>query len=103
MSVLARAMTEAELQSAIIAAAKLLGWRVCHFRAAKTERGWRTPIEGDAGFPDLVLARRMRVLFLECKSDKGRLSPDQSAWCSALPDYWLVRPSDLDAVLAALQ
>jgi hypothetical protein len=94
------AMSEEQLQRAIIKAAKLHGWRVAHFRAARTEKGWRTPVEGDPGFPDLVLARRGDVFFIECKSEKGRVSPEQKAWWSSLiPRCRVIRPSDLDEVL----
>jgi hypothetical protein len=50
-------VTEADLQATILDAARLLGWRACHFRPARTTRGWRTPVEGDPGFPDLTLAK----------------------------------------------
>ena len=88
-------MTEAELQAAIVDLAHLLGWRVAHFRAAKTSKGWRTPVQGDAsGFVDLVLVRPAkgpsilpvggRVIFAELKGDRGRISPDQQAWADAI-------------------
>lgn len=80
-------MTEAELQTGVIELARLLGYRVAHFRPAKTEQGWRTPVQADGkGFPDLVLVGRGRVLFVELKSDKGIKSPDQEAWQSSLDD-----------------
>lgn len=106
------AMTESELQTAIIEAAQLYGWRVAHFRPALTSKGWRTPVQGDAGFPDLCLARNGRVLFLELKSEKGRVTPDQDAWLTDLgtsidvdraPEAMIVRPSRLDEVLAMLR
>ena len=34
-------MTEADYQKAIIELARLLGFKVAHFRAAKTAHGWR--------------------------------------------------------------
>ena len=70
-----------------------------HFRPARTERGWRTPVQADgAGFPDLVLVRE-RVVFVELKSDTGRLADQQAGWLQALveagcevhlwrPDEW---------------
>jgi len=58
VSQLARAMTEQQLLDAIVQAAKLHGWMVAHFRPALTAKGWRTPMQGDPGFPDLVLARK---------------------------------------------
>lgn len=78
-------MTEAQLQDAVIELARLLGYRVAHFRPAKTDRGWRTPVGGDgAGFPDLVLARPGRVLFVELKAGRGRLRPEQVGWLDTL-------------------
>jgi hypothetical protein len=78
-------MTEAQLQTAVIELARLLGWRVAHFRPALTARGWRTAVEGDgAGFPDLVLARPRRLLFVELKGPKGLLATAQVDWMNAL-------------------
>jgi len=67
---LAQKMTEDELLAAILDAAKYLGWRAYHVRNSKAGI-----IQGDAGFPDLVLARKGRVLFVELKSEKGKLTP----------------------------
>jgi hypothetical protein len=51
-------VSERELQDWIVAAARLLGWRVAHFRPAWTEKGWRTAGSYDAqGWPDLVLGQ----------------------------------------------
>jgi hypothetical protein len=41
-------MSETDLQRTIIDACKIYGFKVSHFRPAKTERGWRTPVQGDA-------------------------------------------------------
>lgn len=111
-SVLNKAMSEQELLDAIVQAAKLHGWMVAHFRPALTAKGWRTPMQGDPGYPDLTLARKGEVLFIECKSQKGRETPEQQAWAKAL-DYptphngecrsLLVHPRDLDHVLALLK
>lgn len=80
-------MSEAELQDAVIDLARLLGWRVAHFRAARTaDGGWRTAVSTDgAGFPDLVLAHvRHGVIFAELKSATGRVRPDQETWINTL-------------------
>lgn len=78
-------ISEQTLQSAVIATARALGWRVAHFRPAKTEKGWRTPVEADgAGWPDLTLVRRERLLFAELKSASGSLDPEQTVWLRAL-------------------
>ncbi len=97
-------MTEAELQKAIIDAAILYGWRVHHDRPARTAKGWRTAVEGHAGFPDLVLARKGRVLFIECKSASGELTAEQRSWAFDLPrGAFVVRPSQLDWILEMLR
>jgi hypothetical protein len=64
--------------------ARLCGWRIHGARAARTKRGWRTPIVGDAGFPDRVYVRGPVVLFRELKAGKARLSPGQKEWGEAL-------------------
>jgi hypothetical protein len=66
--VLARAMSEAELQANIIALCGELGFPVgqmLNFRA--TIRGW----------PDLVIIARTKIIYRELKSERGTLSPDQ--------------------------
>ena len=88
-------MTEGDLQQRIIDAATLLGWRVAHFRPARTVDGWRTPVQGHAGFPDLVLAKGGQVILAELKSDTGRLDPEQVRWAGAIGGRWrLWRPGD---------
>ncbi len=79
-----RAMSEAELQSAVIELAQRLGWRVAHFRTAMSKSGhWMTPVQGDgAGFPDLILVRE-RVIAAELKGERGRMRPEQDAWLKA--------------------
>lgn len=91
----ALAMSEEELQDAVIEAAQLQGWVCVHHRPARTEAGWRTAIQGQKGFPDLVLARDGRVIFAELKSAKGKPTADQLIWLEALGDLArLWRPAD---------
>jgi hypothetical protein len=57
-----------------------------------------------AGLPDLVLVKPPRVVFLELKSDKGRVRPEQQIWLDALEQCdtltsALVRPDDLSTVI----
>ena len=79
-------MKEVDWQRQVIDLAHLYGWKVAHFRPAKTERGWRTPVQADgAGFPDLVLVKPGRpVVFAELKAKKNKLSPTQQEWIEAL-------------------
>ena len=58
-------MTERDFSSAVEATLSLLGWRWSHFRAARTRHGWRTPLSGDQGFPDIVAVRDERLAFIE--------------------------------------
>lgn len=78
-------VSEAAFQRMVVHFAQLRGWKVHHTRPAQNSRGdWRTPIQGDKGFPDLVLARDGKLILLELKSEKGRLSPEQVEWLDAL-------------------
>lgn len=77
-------LTEAQLQAAIIEAAERFGWLVHHGRPARVKDGWRTAITGAPGYPDLTLARRGRVLWLEVKGPRGRLRPHQAVWGAIL-------------------
>jgi hypothetical protein len=75
-------MTERDFQRAVVETARLFGWRVAHFRPARRNDGtWRTPVEGDgAGFPDLVLLRRERMMVRELKVGTGKLTREQEDW-----------------------
>lgn len=84
-------MTEAELQQAVGEMLTLFGWRFCHFRPARTEKGWRTAIQGDKGFPDIVAVRPTfihekpsRLLFAELKGERGQFSDEQERWLDDL-------------------
>lgn len=106
-------MTEAQLQDRVVDLAKARGWRVAHFRPARTKDGsWRTPVQGDKGFPDIVLARDGRVIFAELKSETGRLGEGQAEWLQNLEDgpdahdhvlVRLWRPSDWPEITEVLE
>ena len=99
---------EKEFQRAVIDLARLTGWRVHHTRPALTRRGrWLTPIQGDAGFPDLVLVRAGRVIFAELKCNGARPTPQQQGWLDALSacagvECYLWTPADWDAIVRML-
>lgn len=96
-------MTEDEWASWVIGYASWHGWLCAHFRPAKTAKGWRTPVSGDVGSPDLLLARHGRVLNVELKTDRGRVRPEQQAWLDALGAHGQVwRPRDRALVQACL-
>lgn len=81
--------TERGFQQQVVACAHLFGWRVYHTYDSR---------RSGAGFPDLVLVRRPRVIFAELKAERGRLTEDQRAWLTALygcsVERYLWRPSD---------
>jgi hypothetical protein len=78
-------VNERDWQSRVVGYARLRGWLVNHARPARTAGGWRTPVQGDPGFPDLALARGGRLILAELKTGPGRLTAGQSAWIEALP------------------
>ena len=99
---------EKEFQRAVIDLARLTGWRVHHTRPALTRRGrWLTPIQGDAGFPDLVLCRGGRVIFAELKRVGRKPTAEQQAWLDALHacagvEVYLWTPADWGAIIHIL-
>jgi hypothetical protein len=100
--------TEAQYQDTLTAYADAQGWRWTHFRAAKTDKGFRTPLSGSPGFVDLVLVRGDRLIMAELKSQKGKMSEDQWEWARALAqvpgvEYYQWRPSDWDTVVEVLE
>ena len=83
-------MTEKQFQEAVTAFARLTGWRVYHTRDSRGS---------EAGFPDLVMVRGPRIRFVELKSGRGHVTPEQDQWLALLEDveYMEVgvwRPSD---------
>lgn len=82
-----RAVSESAFLEQVIDLARLYRFRVAHFRPAWTGRGWRTPVQGDgAGFPDLVLVGRGRVIVAELKRETKRATDEQLAWLAAFAD-----------------
>ena len=78
-------ITEKEFQRQVVQLAKLTGWMVHAERPAVNRRGrWSTPIQGDPGFPDLVLVRGWRILFVELKVLPNELTKAQDRWIDAL-------------------
>ena len=78
-------LSEKDFQAQIVSLAKLYGWAVHAERPAMMQSGnWVTPIQGDAGWPDLVLVKGNRILFWEVKTDKGVLSSAQWDWIARL-------------------
>lgn len=91
--------SEDQLQTVLLDVAALGGWLVHHeVDSRKTKAGW----------PDLVLARRDRLMVLELKRARPRhgVSVDQARWLDALAlteaEVAVVGPGDVSAMTAAL-
>ncbi len=99
-------MNEAEFQRQVVKAARDHGWFVCHVGRAQVRPG-RTITPATRGFPDLVLVKPPRVVFLELKGPDGKPRPEQLDWIGALQrctevEAWFASPADTDDVLAIL-
>lgn len=100
--------TEAECVNTIIAGAKMLGYIVHHCRPALAANGrWHTPIQGTAGFPDLVIAGHGHVLVVEAKRRPRKVDPAQQKWLDELGRAGVTTgvvwcPEGVDAFLADL-
>ncbi len=85
------------------------GWRVAGFRPARTNKGWRTPVIGDAkGYPDLHFYKPERVVVIEVKVPPDKLSPEQQEWHDLLekiPCYevYVLTPQDFDKAVDILR
>jgi hypothetical protein len=92
-------MSENDLLTNVLDLAANIHVRTAHFRPAKTEKGWRTAVQGDGkGFPDLVLVGPGGVLWRELKNATNGLDADQRLWRDALiaagANWALWRPKD---------
>jgi hypothetical protein len=83
-------MSEAQLQTNILDAAKTLGWLPYHTYLSKRSQ---------PGFPDLVLLheRQSRAVFSELKRERATQTPEQLEWervLRSLPliEFYLWRP-----------
>lgn len=91
-------VSEAAWQTTVTDLAKVYGWMVFHQLDSRgTEEGW----------PDLVLIRPPECLFVELKTDRGRVRPAQSlvleslAACGLEVHIW--RPAGWSEIAARLR
>ena len=97
-------MTEDQLASLVIELARFHGWKVVHFRPARLGKRWMTPVQGDVGSPDLMMARAGTVILAELKAERGSLRPEQKEWAEAIGACHRVwRPRDLDEIREVLK
>jgi VRR-NUC domain len=91
-------MSERTWMAAVIKLAAVLQWKVYHTHRSDKS----TP-----GFPDLVLVRRPRIVWLELKSERGKATTDQLWWIGELracgQEVYVARPSDADKLTRVLR
>lgn len=92
-------ITEKQMERQIADLARLFGWERAH--------AW-TSIHSPSGFPDDVLVRPPRIVMLELKSAKGKLTERQEKWGELLKacpqiEYRIIRPDDLESVAELLR
>lgn len=98
--------TEAEFQDAVVELARICGWEAMHVRRSRVRGDRWATATSIAGWPDLVLLGHGRALFVECKSERGRLTLEQRRVIGLLRDAGLDvrvwRPSDWREIEATL-
>lgn len=91
-------LSEAEFQSQVTHLAETLGWDWMH--VVTTGKGRHFPIRGTIGpgWPDLVLIKAERLLFVELKRERQTLDPLQRQMMEKLvrtgAECYVWRPSD---------
>lgn len=88
--VLDAVVPERDFQATVVDLAVLKGWRAWHDNDSRRNA---------AGLPDLILLRPPRLLFVELKTERGRIQPEQQQWIDELGrcpgvEVHLWRPGD---------
>lgn len=99
--------TEQMLTNYVIELCRELGWLVVHFRPARTEKGWVTPVQGDGkGWPDICALKGGRIVVAELKAGRGKTTPEQEmwldAWRTAGAEVYVWRTGDEEAIAEVL-
>lgn len=85
--------SEEECEATLVDAAMMLGYYVHVERKALTDKGVRTPVKGNVGWPDVVIVGHGRAWFLELKRRPNTPSIEQDNW------LYLLDRAGLDARL----
>lgn len=102
--------TEALFMSRVTELAGYKGWKWMHIRPGLNERGrYRTPVSGPlgSGWPDLVLVRGTRLLFVELKAQGRKPTALQEQVLGVLTgvgyaEVYVWRPGDWDLIMDVL-
>lgn len=92
-------LMERELLEAVIDLLKLFHWRYYHTYDSR---------RSVHGYPDITAVRGKRLLFIELKSEKGKLTQGQRLWLADLKfteraETYVWRPSDWAEILGCLR
>lgn len=95
---------ESDYEDTLVEGAARLGYLVHVERKARTKDGFRTPIKGHVGWPDMVIVGYGRAWFIELKRKPRQATGEQLAWIAALnaagcPAAVVYVPEELDAIL----
>lgn len=90
-------LSERDFMAQVIDYARLMGWLIFHpFDSRHSE----------AGFPDLICLRGPRIVAIELKAVRGRVTSDQARWLDAFVaasvETHVFRPSQWDEVVECL-
>ena len=104
-------VTESAYQDLVADYLRLHKFKVFHARPAQTGRGWKTPVQYDGkGFVDLLCVGHGRVIAIEIKVGRGRLTAEQTEWAEAFLDlddkvgaYWHLTPEGWDGFVKWLK
>jgi hypothetical protein len=94
-------ISEKDFQQMIIQAAELLGWQCYHVPDSRRVTS--------AGYPDLTLIHpgSASLLFVELKTERGKLRPEQRLWLETLRaagvDVRVWKPHDWSEIEATLR
>jgi hypothetical protein len=92
-------ITEKRFMQQIVELARLHGWQTYHTYDSRRSA---------EGFPDLVLCKPPRLVFLEVKAERGKTTWAQDWWSQALEGVsevgaHVVRPKDWPAITEVLR
>lgn len=92
-------LTEGAFQAQVLQLARLYGWHAYHpYDSRRSAKGW----------PDLALVRPPRLVLVELKTERGRVTPDQQAVLGLLAscpgvETYLFRPRDWEEIEEVLR
>lgn len=81
--------TEKQWQARVVKLARLMGWLCYHAYDSR---------RSESGYPDLTCVGKGRVVYIELKTERGKLSPAQEVWLERLRgcpgvEVYVFRPS----------